>query len=249
MGFTKLDSGIVDSSVWSEPLATRVVWVTMLAKCDHTGMVRCARSGLLRASNVSQEDFDLAIAALESPDPESRTKDDEGRRIRPVEGGWFVINHGEYRKRSYSNNPESERKRRYRGRVGHVPLCHENVRDISASASVSGSSPNPEEEIRYNTNPSEEWLEKGSSSLREIFSKFNALPMLEKDGLLDFLLSLTWENRDLNCAEAIEEKLTRWIKRPPKPDADLFTEFRRWFKLERKFDLERARRTRVGSHK
>lgn len=140
MGFTKLDSGIVDSSVWSEPLATRVVWVTMLAKCDKDGMVRCARSGLLRAANVPAEEFDRALASLEAPDPESRTRDNEGRRVQEVEGGWLVLNHGKYRKFSYSDNPESERKRIYRGKrdkVGHVPKRPKNVRDISVSVSSS----------------------------------------------------------------------------------------------------------------
>jgi uncharacterized phage protein (TIGR02220 family) len=135
MGFTKLDSGIVDSSVWSEPLATRVVWITILAKCDHTGIVRCSRSGLLRSANVPAADFDAAINTLESPDLESRTKDDEGRRIRPVEGGWKVINYKKYREYSYSTSPEAIRQRKHREGVTRHNVSR-NVRDISASASA-----------------------------------------------------------------------------------------------------------------
>ncbi len=142
MGFTKLDSGIVDSSVWSEPPATRVVWVTMLAKCDNTGMVRCSRSGLLRAANVPKDDFDSAISCLEAPDPESRTKEDEGRRIRSVEGGWIVINYMKYRSHSYSDSPEAIRQRRHRDKDGESVTTvtrhkmSQNVRDISASSSL-----------------------------------------------------------------------------------------------------------------
>lgn len=164
MGFTKLDSGIVDSSVWSEPLATRVVWVTILAKCNHGGFVPASRSGLLRACNVSESDFDIAIKKLESPDPDSRTIDNDGKRIKKVEGGWIVLNYLKYREFTYSDNPESIRKRKYRDIMGHlgtcpgmsrnVPECPENVRDISASASVSSSDTSipPSEVLNNNIN-------------------------------------------------------------------------------------------------
>ncbi len=149
MGFTKLDSGIVDSSVWSESLATRVVWVTILAKCDPDGMVRCARSGLRRASNVTEEEFDTAIQKLESPDPESRTKAEEGRRIREVEGGWLVINYCKYRQFSYSLNPDAVRMREKRSerseRVQNVQSV-QNIPERSASLLPSPSSSSSSEE-------------------------------------------------------------------------------------------------------
>jgi hypothetical protein len=99
MGFTKLDSGILDSSIWSEPPATRVVWFTFLAKADENGYVRASRSGMFRAANVELEDFDRAMNCLEGPDPESRTPDYEGRRIQKVEGGWLVLNYPKYKTR------------------------------------------------------------------------------------------------------------------------------------------------------
>jgi len=114
MGFTKLDSKIIDSSIWSESVFTRVVWISILAKCDHIGFVACSRSGLLRSCNIPEKEFDEAIKSLESPDPDSRTPDFEGKRIEKVEGGWIVLNYLKYREFSYSSNPESERKRRYR---------------------------------------------------------------------------------------------------------------------------------------
>jgi len=39
---------------------------------------------------------------LKSPDPYSRTKQDEGRRIKEVEGGWLVLNHKKYREKAKS---------------------------------------------------------------------------------------------------------------------------------------------------
>lgn len=133
MGFTKLDSGIVDSSVWSEPLATRVLWITLLAKANHEGFVSASRSGLIRAANIPEDEFNKAIAALEKPDPDSRSSEHDGRRIERVEGGWLVLNYKRYREFTYSKHPEAIRKKKYRDKTGHVP----NSAGHSASASVS----------------------------------------------------------------------------------------------------------------
>lgn len=146
MGFTKLDSGIVDSSIWSEPLATRVVWITILAKSNHVGIVSASRSGLLRASNVTEKEFDEAMKSLESPDPDSRTTDNEGRRIEKIEGGWKILNYLKYREYTYSNNPDSVRQREYRkNKVVTSRDMSQNSCDISASASASASK---EEEVQ-----------------------------------------------------------------------------------------------------
>lgn len=143
MGFTKLDSGIVDSSIWSEPPATRVVWVTFLAKSDSKGFVGASRSGMIRASNVSPEDFDRAIDTLESPDSDSRSTENDGRRLEKVEGGWLIVNYLKYREYSYSDNPDAVRQRRHREKEKNngVTLCDmsRTPRDISASASSSAS--------------------------------------------------------------------------------------------------------------
>ena len=138
MGFTKLDSGIVDSSVWSEVYPTRVVWVTFLAKADAKGIVRASQSGMKRASNVTQDEFDIAIKCLEGPDPDSRSPEHDGRRIQKIDGGWLVLNYQKYRMFSYSNSPEAIRQRKHREKDGvrDTPLHVTKGRDISASASV-----------------------------------------------------------------------------------------------------------------
>jgi hypothetical protein len=142
MGFTKLDSGIVNSSVWAEPLATRVVWVTMLAIADKNGYVPCARSGLLRASNVPIEDFDKAILSLESPDPDSRTPDNQGRRVEKVDGGWIILNFPKYRLHSEIIKDQTRiRVNKYREKIKKVTQCNVTsmLPSVSDSASVSAS--------------------------------------------------------------------------------------------------------------
>ncbi len=97
-GFTKLFNTIVTSTIWQEDDKTRIVWITMLAIADAFGNVFAAIPGLASVANVSIEAAEKAVENLKAPDPYSRTKDNEGRRIRDIDGGWHVINYGKYRK-------------------------------------------------------------------------------------------------------------------------------------------------------
>lgn len=94
--YTKLFSSITESTVWGESYSTRVVWVTMLAMADAQGDVYGAIPGLARRANVTLQEVEKALAAFLSPDPYSRTKDDDGRRIAVIDGGWRLINHAKY---------------------------------------------------------------------------------------------------------------------------------------------------------
>lgn len=121
MGFAKLDYGIIYSSLWNEPIETRLVWIAMLAMCDKDGFVECTPSGLFRICNMpSREAFDKAICTLESPDPESRTPDNEGRRIERVDGGWIILNYAAYRKKIYTQERKQiqrESSKKYRNKA------------------------------------------------------------------------------------------------------------------------------------
>lgn len=101
-GFTKLFSDIVMSTIWREDDKTRIVWITMLATADAEGNVSASVPGLADAARVSVEDCRRALSNLAAPDPDSRTKDFEGRRITEIEGGWHIINYIKYRNRNPS---------------------------------------------------------------------------------------------------------------------------------------------------
>lgn len=96
-GWTPLFSTIIDSSVWRTSKETRLVWITLLAKKNRDGYVRAAVWALARDAGVTEDECREALRVLESPDPESHCKDNEGRRIKPVDGGWVVLNHFIYR--------------------------------------------------------------------------------------------------------------------------------------------------------
>ena len=141
MTFAKLDHGIIFSSLWGLDYHVRIVFVTMLALKDENGFVRSSFTGLLRASNVLANELSEALTVLESPDPDSRTPDHEGRRIMKVDGGWLVLNHEQYRT-SESEQREKTRLRvkKYREKINDVTdVTLRNVTDPLHSVSVSES--------------------------------------------------------------------------------------------------------------
>ena len=96
-GYTKLFSSIITSTVWREPKEVKILWITMLALADKYGEVAGSVPGLAAMAGLGVEETRAALLALESPDLDSRTKDEEGRRVRPIDGGWVLINHAKYR--------------------------------------------------------------------------------------------------------------------------------------------------------
>lgn len=98
-GYTKLFKSLVTSSIWQEDDETRIVWITMLALADRDGKVDASIPGLANIAKVSIEKTEASLAKLLAPDQYSRTKDYEGRRIEPVDGGWRILNHAKYREK------------------------------------------------------------------------------------------------------------------------------------------------------
>lgn len=97
--WTPLFSSIVTSSIWGEPHHVRIVWVTMIALKDRNGFVEASVPGLARLAVVSMKECEDAIRRLSGPDQQSKTKTDEGRRIKPVPNGWFVLGHEHFQKK------------------------------------------------------------------------------------------------------------------------------------------------------
>ena len=96
-GYTPLFSSITTSTVWLEDDSTLRVWITMLATKDKDGIVNASIPGLAATARVSLEKCERALNKFLSPDPYSRTKECEGRRIQEIAGGWLVLNHNIYK--------------------------------------------------------------------------------------------------------------------------------------------------------
>jgi len=116
MAYTKLDAGITDSTIWQAPDATRLVWITMLAMSDQNGYVGASMPGLAGRARVALDACVTAIETLESPDEWSRTKEHDGRRIAPADGGWVLLNHAKYRAMQSADD------RRERSRIAMAEL-------------------------------------------------------------------------------------------------------------------------------
>lgn len=109
----KLYKEIIDSSLWSEPASTRVVWVTLLAMADRYGEVDSSLPGLARRAEVTLAEVQQAIATLSSPDPYADdSSSPDGRRVTPIDRGWRVLSKELRRKTSQA----TERQRRWRAK-------------------------------------------------------------------------------------------------------------------------------------
>lgn len=112
MGYTKLFSSIVASTIWREDDKTRLVWITMLALKDERHVVEASLPGLADLARVSLEECQAALEKLESEDKYSRSKEFGGRRIEKCDGGWVILN-GEYYRHKLSLDERREYQRNY----------------------------------------------------------------------------------------------------------------------------------------
>lgn len=113
----------VYASMWDGTLGTNwQAWTTfvwMLPNCKRGGIVDVTPEKIADRSGLPLEVVEAGIRILESPDPKSRTPDEEGRRIVRLEGrawGWRIVNLAQYREMT-----AAERAASYRARQGLGP--------------------------------------------------------------------------------------------------------------------------------
>lgn len=91
-------SKIVDSSLWTEPLHVRVLFVTMMALKDRDHVVRFNAFGLSQRAHMSEKEVMDGLKVLQAPDKKRLEKQDfDGRRVKKVDGGWLLLNGEKYR--------------------------------------------------------------------------------------------------------------------------------------------------------
>lgn len=175
-GFTKLYSGILDSSIWEEDKATRIVWITFLAKSDASGNVIGVSSRLAKSANVSILEFQSAIEKLTSPDMYSKTPDKEGRRLEKIQGGWHIINYRKYRnaqnieKRRKQNREAKKRQREREKQTKQKQAMSAECHQMSAQAEAEAEA-YKEEEVK------EEERLHTSTTTERIVSAWQKLPL------------------------------------------------------------------------
>lgn len=138
MPFVKLDCGILDSTLWVDREA-REIFITALLMADpvtfdepvpeielattdftgwsappgNYGFVHAASLGICNRAGVNVDVGLAALFRLSQPEPESRSRDFEGRRLIRVDGGFLVLNFARYREKDHT---AAERAKRYRER-------------------------------------------------------------------------------------------------------------------------------------
>jgi hypothetical protein len=136
--YNKIFTKILDSSIWMEPLATRIVWLTFIAAMDEQGFVEFASpANVAHRAIVPLKDTIKALKALEGPDENSSDPDHEGRRLEKVPGGWVVLNAAKYRAlvtRAVKQERTRERVRVYRAKKA---TCNADVTQANASVTQS----------------------------------------------------------------------------------------------------------------
>lgn len=210
MGYTKLFSEIITSTIWAENDETRIVWITMLALKDKWGIVGATVPGLAHMARVDVEVCRRAIDKFLAPDKDSRTPDYEGRRIEIVDGGWRILNHDKYRRLMSADERReylAQKQREHRARqqtvnkrgVLSTPSTHTDA-DTKADADTTKSSkPSPaatDAEIVYALYPRKQG-KRGALKAIEGALKRNSLTTLSEATAAFAQAVGKWDAKDL----------------------------------------------------
>lgn len=101
-------------------------------------MVHASESGIAHAARVDIETAKRALVTFETADADSRTPDNEGKRVEKVEGGYLVLNYRNYRQlrnKSEQRNANRLRVARWRARNKAVE-CNAPVTDVTLGNAI-----------------------------------------------------------------------------------------------------------------
>lgn len=116
MSYTPLDADFLTSTLLKEGPDVVSVFALIMAstnKLGESGMEASIAASLLR---ISDERAEAAFKILAAPDPRSRNRAHDGRRILPRENGrWFLVSHEKYQWLA-SRAAATESNRRYEAR-------------------------------------------------------------------------------------------------------------------------------------
>lgn len=122
----------------------QLVFVYMLAHADSGGQVEMVQSIISQQTGLPLDRVEAAIAALMAPDPESRTPDQEGRRLLPLgerSWGWEIVNYAKYRHMRDENARKEQTKRavaKYRSNKKNGDVSHGKPRKAQGEVEVEG---------------------------------------------------------------------------------------------------------------
>lgn len=111
-GYTPVFDTVFEGSLCGQYPDT-AAWLFFLALCDKNG---CVDKSPAYISSITGMPLDILQGCIErfmQPDPNSRTTDEDGRRIALIDSarpwGWRVINHGRYRAKARKKDYDDDR--------------------------------------------------------------------------------------------------------------------------------------------
>lgn len=109
----------------------------MLAICNKDGIAPVTAGGLARLANITPEKALDALNILSSPDPDTLTQDNEGRRIERCSTGWRLLNFSKYREMAKSSilreqNRLAQERFREKQVAEDKPFVKPNIEQVAA---------------------------------------------------------------------------------------------------------------------
>jgi hypothetical protein len=116
-----------------------LVFTNLLAHADMYGIVDKHWRAISEETGLPRDRVETAILRLESPDPESRSPEEEGRRIIRIDDhrawGWRIVNYGKYREiRNADDRREQNREAQKRWREKNADSKQSKPRSAHAEA-------------------------------------------------------------------------------------------------------------------
>lgn len=113
-GYTPVFSSVFDGTLHGKWPQTGV-WLALLAMADRHGCIDRTPQAIASDIGIQVGELIVCIEEFMQPDPMSRTRDCEGRRLVPIDQerpwGWRLVNHGRYREKARLQAKDSERTR------------------------------------------------------------------------------------------------------------------------------------------
>ncbi len=102
-GYTPIFRSVFDGTLHGRWPQTGV-WLALLAMVDRNGHIDRSPQAIASDIGISVDELMVCIDEFCSPDPMSRTRDNDGRRLALIDDarpwGWRVLNHGKYREKA-----------------------------------------------------------------------------------------------------------------------------------------------------
>ena len=222
--FAKIFAQIFDSSI-SADYMVRHIFMDLLVLADRDGVVDMTIDAISRRTNVPEEMVARAIAELCRPDIKSRSHEEEGCRLVPIDShrdwGWQIVNYEHYRnikdeeaRRTYFRDKKRQQRSKPRS---HGPTPSNLVKDspIKSKEVTQGegegdldidTDPLPR---GYSEAPSQKTVVPDSADTRILSESVGIFGMKEQTGM-DRLLAVHVKQSKRNVADAIRHMVGRW---------------------------------------